>query len=753
MARMYLESPAVTGAQGSVQLAPHQVDAASRVMALLEQWDGAVLADATGLGKTFVAIAVARLHQQTLIVAPAALRTMWHESLGRTGVGAAVESYEALSRGSRLEHRPSLLVLDEAHHARNSATRRYATLADLAWGAKVLLLTATPVHNRRRDLRALIALFLGSRADRMTDDEVLQFVVRRNAAATGGLPGVRRPEWLDVPSDPETLRVITSLPPAVAAADGAPAHALLVLGLIRAWSSSEAALREALRRRLRRAASIEVALESGHLPDRKELAAWPVIDDAIQLGFPALLIGKNEGNVDIEGTRSVLQEHVEGIRSILRCLDRNAGAADEARIRALGSLRQRYSSVPVVAFSQFADTALATFRRCVHGGGAALVTGRGARIASGSVSVDEIVQAFDRVDAHESSAAMPLSLLIATDVLSEGLSLRRAGVLVHLDLPWTMARLEQRVGRLRRLGSRHGTIVVCAIGPPVSARELMPVLRTLQRKARVSSALVGDSELQSSLPLLGQRLVAATTSLGSTDVREQLRSCLRRWLDGGRGESVITRNATRGARTLALIAIGGTHKLVAIEQSGVTESPAVLLQSVELLGARQLPTTNDWTVIAERTVRWLEEERGRQLARLAIDSPSPAHAMLLRMLQERLQRASRNERVTTGPRIEQCRRLVLAARGAGAERALSRLRQREADPDEIESVLRSRTPSRSDAPTAPRLVAVLSLDENQTRFVSGLVQDASSIGVTADSMHPGPPRSSNLLAEPAAASG
>jgi superfamily II DNA or RNA helicase len=725
MAKAYLASPSIRATLGKVQLAPHQVDAASRVMALLAQCGGAVLADATGLGKTFVAIAVARLHPPALIVAPAALRGMWQESLGRAEVSASVESYESTSRGWRDAQPPALLILDEAHHARNPGTRRYAVLADLAWGARVLLLTATPVHNRRRDLRALIALFLGSRADRMTDDELLQVIVRRNSGAVGGqMPVVSRPHWLKVPSDPETLRTIAVLPPAVSVSDGAPAHALLVLGLIRAWSSSEAALRETLRRRLRRAASLEAALESGHLPNRRELAAWPVIDDAIQLGFPELLLRKTERDVDIERIRGTLREHVEGVRTIIRCLDRSAGAADDARAAALGSLTQRHGSVPIVAFSQFADTAMTTFRRCVHRGGAALVTGRGARIASGPVSVDEIVTAFDSAHARSTSAAMPLSLLVATDVLSEGLSLRRAGVLVHLDLPWTMARLEQRVGRLRRLGSDHGTIAVYAIGPPVSARELMPVLRALQRKTRVATAIVGDSELQSSLPLLGNRLAVATSALGRVDAHEKLRATMKRWLDEGQGRAVPAGEAVTGtAPTLALIASEGTHRLVAAVDSVVTESPDAVLRAVELLGTEQSapPVSIDWPGVVAPIVRWLEEQRGRELARLATDSPSPAHATLLRMLHELLQRSTRTERAVIAPQVERCRQLVLEARGIGAERAISRLSQSELEFGAIERLLVSRAPGHSTLRSPPQIVAVLALGGDHTRMVSGYV--------------------------------
>lgn len=724
MAKAYLESPVITATQGAVQLAPHQVDAASRVLVLLARFGGAVLADATGLGKTYVAIAVARCHQPTLIIAPAALRTMWLESLGRTGVTARVASYESLSCGRGPAERPALLVLDEAHHARNPATRRYALLADLAWGARVLLLTATPVHNRRRDLRALIALFLGSRADQMTDEEVLQVVVRRDSTAVvDRMPAVCRPRWVEVPRDPETLHTILALPPAVAAADGAPAHALLVLGLLRAWSSSEAALRAALRRRLRRAATLEAALESGHLPDRHELETWPVIDGAIQLGFPPLLMSASGRTVDIDRARLALHEHVEGVRAIVRSLDRSAGVADQARLIALGSIVRRHRPTPSVAFSQFADTAVATFRGCVHNGGAALVTGRGARVASGAIAVDEIVRAFDNADSR-TCAAMPLSLLIATDVLSEGLSLRRAGVLLHLDLPWTMARLEQRVGRLRRLGSNHRTIAVYAIGPPVAARELMPVLRALQRKARVATALVGDAELESSLPLLGKRLAASTLASGRVDAGERLRSRLKGWLDRDRLISAASTEHTTGTRTtLALIDGGGIQRLVAVADSRVTENPDALLNAVELLSAQVLTDVvpTDWLAIVTPIAQWLDEQRGRELARLATDSPSAAHATVLRMLQELLQRSTRAERALLGSQVERCRKLVLAARGIGGERVLSRLSESALDLDLLEQSLRSPALRDPASPSVPRLVAVLSLRSDHTQLVSGYV--------------------------------
>lgn len=48
-----------------------------------------------------------------------------------------------------------------------------------------------------------------------------------------------------------------------------------------------------------------------------------------------------------------------------------------------------------------------------------------------------------------------LRLLLGTDAASEGLNLQRLGTLIHIDLPWNPTRLEQRKGRIQRIGQQH----------------------------------------------------------------------------------------------------------------------------------------------------------------------------------------------------------------------------------------------------------------------------------------------------------
>ena len=72
--------------------------------------------------------------------------------------------------------------------------------------------------------------------------------------------------------------------------------------------------------------------------------------------------------------------------------------------------------------------------------------------------------------------------MITTDLLSEGVNLQGASVIVHLDVPWTPAGLEQRVGRAARMGSRHACVHVHGIAPPAAAERLLTLERRLARK-------------------------------------------------------------------------------------------------------------------------------------------------------------------------------------------------------------------------------------------------------------------------------
>lgn len=676
---------------GEITLAPHQREAVARILDLIDEVGGAVLADEAGMGKTFVALAVARAMDGFVVVAPAALRDTWRRALARTGLAGRFLSFEELSRGRSLpDERLPLVIVDEAHHARNPRTRRYAALARLTWGAPVLLLTATPVHNRMRDLRSQLALFLGARAWTLGSAALGHLVVRRRHTvlpAGGRLPAVQPLRWLATPPDPAILRAIADLPPAVPPADGGQAHALLRLGLVRAWTSSAAALQAALTRRLRQATALTAALESGRFPTRQELGAWTVIDGAVQLAFPELVAELTlPGRAD--RLADAITHHVDGARRILEAL-RQGGDPDGARAAHLCRVRAHHAGRQIVALTQYVETARALFTRLVRTGGVALVTAHGARIASGRVRRGDILAQFAPEGADAPARTNPrlrVDLLLATDVLSEGLDLHRASVLVHLDLPWTAARLEQRLGRVRRIGAPHDRVYVYAIGPPPRARELSAVVRALQRKLRLVTSLVGPPDAVLMDEALGSRArLNGGPDLASTV--ERVRAGLRIWRNASEGEpddpGVLC--AVRCARprgiawqALALVSSGTRHRLVVLDPHGAAEHPervlAFLADEREATDAAGDDAASKVALGSARAAAhtWLAAQRGAHTIDLAVQAPSPAHTGILRWLDRRVALANRHERHAVVELVTTCRTLVLGARGAGAEAFLAR---------------------------------------------------------------------------------
>ena len=163
-ARAVLDLPPVESFQAPPWLAPHQVPAVRRLLGILETYGGALLADAVGLGKSYVALAVAQMRAEPFgLIVPAVLTSQWRDLLARLHLDCPILSHETLShRSIGPSDCPSvrLWLVDEAHRFRNPATKRYHHLARLVVGTRTLLVTATPVHNRIADLFHLFRLFL-----------------------------------------------------------------------------------------------------------------------------------------------------------------------------------------------------------------------------------------------------------------------------------------------------------------------------------------------------------------------------------------------------------------------------------------------------------------------------------------------------------------------------------------------------------------------------------------------------------------
>jgi len=471
-----------------------------------------LIADAVGLGKTVQAgLMIAEVLQRqpdarAIVVCPAGLREQWREELQtRFGLDADVLDTAGVARSTAVlpvgfnpwsahslvitsvdyVKRPEVmrsletliwdvLVLDEAHGLAGRSDRA-AAAAGLATRARfVVMLTATP-HSGDAD-----AFQRMCNIGRLGEDDALLLFNRTRADA--GIPGSRRTLLLRVRPTASEAAMHRALEGYTRAVWRQPSDA--------GGHGARLAMSVLARRACSSAASLELSVQ-------RRLA---LLGEEGQQPVPQLDLPFGSATVDDEvadsqlGARG-LNDAVEERRQLTRIvvLAREAARA-ESKLAALRRLLFR-TNEPAIVFTEYRDTlehvaaALpgVTFAR-LHGG----LTPR------------------ERTDALRQFTSGSVRVLLATDAASEGLNLHhRCRLVVNLELPWTPLRLEQRVGRVDRIGQTRRVHAVQLIAKATS--EELVLSKLAERVSRVRAAIGTDAF--SSLP--GEQEVAeAVLGLG-----------------------------------------------------------------------------------------------------------------------------------------------------------------------------------------------------------------------------------------------
>jgi superfamily II DNA or RNA helicase len=673
---------------GHITLRQAQRDVAARLAALISIHGGAMLAEPVGLGKTYAALAVARAFDGPLVIAvPAALREMWMGALADARVSATIISHEALSRGVAPTIQPGLVIVDEAHRFRSRNTRRYASLATLCARARVLLVTATPVHNRRNDLAAQLALFRGRGAWQIGDGELGEYVVRESSSSVAGQPALSGPHAIHVARDDDCLDALLAVPPPIPAKDESLAHGLMTFGLVHQWSSSRAALAASLERRRARGIALLAAIESGRHPTKHELSAWRFTGDSLQLAFPELVT--NAPNADGQSPARLansLREHDEAVATLLRHIRADVDC-DAARANALREILRNHPGERVIAFSHYTETVNALRRLLATEPGIAALTARGAHVAGGRISRADVLSQFTPgVCAAATPARDRISLLITTDLLSEGLNLQEASVIVHLDLPWNPARLEQRVGRARRLGSRHEVVTVYAFDPPTSAERLLRIETRLHEKLAIAAAAIGRSP-----PVLPSLSSTRSATPGNAELASEIVMALRGWLASDATAAELSRSPTQmnalrppivaavesdSDGFVALVIEASRPRLVAGTDASVhlDTSLNTLYRAVNNCTCRETQVDDArLTTVLARLHTWSISRRGALSATVQGAPTTPARRAALRRIAKTINSVPRHQRARLASLAALARHALTGHLAEGAERLLDEL--------------------------------------------------------------------------------
>ncbi len=231
--------------------------------------------------------------------------------------------------------------------------------------------------------------------------------------------------------------------------------------------------------------------------------------------------------------RARFRDEIEYVEDFMAELKR-LGGNDSKIGRLLADLDEVFKQRDTaLVFTQYTDTMdfLREQLRQVYGSQVACYSGRGGEVWTGIAWVPTTKEAIK----NEFRQGETIKILLCTEAASEGLNLQTCGVLFNYDMPWNPMRVEQRIGRIDRIGQAYERVWIrnYFYEETVEAR----VYRALENRIGWFQDVVG--ELQPILAQVGQTIQTVALTPGAERERVLARELdqLRQRLDAQEAES------------------------------------------------------------------------------------------------------------------------------------------------------------------------------------------------------------------------
>ena len=220
-------------------------------------------------------------------------------------------------------------------------------------------------------------------------------------------------------------------------------------------------------------------------------------------------------DMDYKTWRDRLSEDAETLE-LLKMLIDDITPEHDTKLQTLFSLIEEKLVNPIndgnrkiLIFSAFSDTAeylytnVSAFVKSKYGLDTAMITGSvdGKTTIKGQrASMNEVLTLFSPIS-KDKKLLMPsnrndISVLIATDCISEGQNLQDCDYCVNYDIHWNPVRIIQRFGRIDRIGSRNSVIQLVNFWPDVDLDEYLSLKGRVETRMRISvMTSTGDDDL------------------------------------------------------------------------------------------------------------------------------------------------------------------------------------------------------------------------------------------------------------------
>jgi superfamily II DNA or RNA helicase len=185
---------------------------------------------------------------------------------------------------------------------------------------------------------------------------------------------------------------------------------------------------------------------------------------------------------------------------LAQLIEELAEIASKAKSEGIGEEDER-DKRKVIIFSYFADTVewITNYilEKVSSDPRLAVYNDRVASISGVEGSKHEVLWGFAprTTEAPGGSDENKYDIVVATDVLAEGVNLQQARHIINYDLPWNPMRLVQRHGRIDRIGSNHKEVFLRCVFPDAQLDDLLGLEERLHRKIAQAAAAVGVAEI------------------------------------------------------------------------------------------------------------------------------------------------------------------------------------------------------------------------------------------------------------------
>jgi hypothetical protein len=313
-----------------------------------------------------------------------------------------------------------------------------------------------------------------------------------------------------------------------------------------------------------------------------------------------------------------------------------------------------------------------------------MLTARGGVVAGGKLTRDETLARFApnalRVEAPARTER--IDLLLATDLLSEGVNLQDADVVVHLDVPWTSARMEQRVGRIARMGSVHARVHVYLIRPPASAAALLGSELLVQKKWSAAKHAIGSSG-RPPFAGVGKSEMSIAVLDSVPEKTERLRGILENWR---RSEPIVERLGAAESLDAHVASVQATHSgfvaavslddqpllLSSISGRVSNDLDCQIAACLNCEGAEMETEPEDYQEVVDQIRAWFHHDRAAESAGVGGSRPR-ARKRLLSRIDAAIERSPPHVRISRSRDAARARSIATGRHSAALEAELDLL--------------------------------------------------------------------------------